>query len=315
MGPWKPLGGLDCSFAAAGADRYKSFWETTMRDALSKSLIVVAVLLAMGGPARAQPLIAYAESIESTVANADLVFIAKLVKFGDAEELDGRVVHNTKIAIEETLKADLFTGEPYRRLQMYMPRNESVLADWKKRSCRLLVAYDGYAPYATTVIELVPGKMQVLKADFTLLRDPDAVIRAAEEALRRMPPAVKRIHTFGLQVPRELVAETTWAEYHGLVLNVPVNEPLEKRAIKYIRSKSYQKREEGVRALRYFKSEDNISRVKMLLDDSGWAYLYHAQENNGIEVRIYGVRREAYRTLTSWGIKVEMPMIRKEVHK
>ena len=75
-------------------------------------------------------------------------------------------------------------------------------------SSRLLVVYEEYAPYATTVIELVPGKMEVLTADFTLLREPETVIRATKEALRRMSPAVKRIHTFGLHVPRELIAKT-----------------------------------------------------------------------------------------------------------
>lgn len=286
-----------------------------MRDAFSMLLIVILVLLAIGGAARAQPLVAYTESIESTVGNADLVFIAKLVEFADAEQLDGREVHNATIAIEETLKKDLFTIEPYRRLQLYIPRKQSVLTDWKNRSCRLLVAYGGYEPFATTVIELVPGKMQVFKADFTLLRDPDAVIRAAEDTIRRMPPAIRRIHTFGLQVPPELVAKTDWREYHGLVLSVPVNEQLEKRALQFLRSESYQDREQGIRALRYFKSDENIARARKLLDDSGWAYLYHAHENNGIEVRIYGVRLEAYRTLRSWGVNVETPMIREEVQK
>ena len=134
-----------------------------------------------------------------------------------------------------------------------------------------------------------------------------------------MPAAVRRIHTFGLEVPREAVAGTKREEYYKtggyLSLSVPVDERLEKRARDYCRSESYRRREEGVRALRYFKSDENIARVKRLLNDPGWAYLYHAQENKGIEVRIYGVRQEAYRTLRVWGIDVEMPVIREEVQK
>jgi hypothetical protein len=169
------------------------------------------------------------------------------------------------------------------------------------------------------MIELVPGKMEVLTADFTLLRDPEAVIGAVEDALLRVSPAAKRIHTFGLAIPREAVAETKWEEYYAtgghLVLSVPVDERLENRAHEYISSDSYQRREEGIRALRYFKSDENVMRARMLLDDPGWAYLYHAQENEGVEVRIYGVRREAYRTLKYWGTSVEKPTLREEVRR
>ena len=273
----------------------------------------------LGSSARSAVVFSHSESIESTVANADLVFIAILVKFGDGKRAEGREGHEATIDIEDTLKQEVFTIEPYRRLQVYIPRPASVLADWKKRSCRLLVAYNEYSPRETTVIELVPDRLEVLTADFKLLRDPDAVIKSARETARRLPTAVKRIHTFGLKVPREAIPGTEWEKYYAtgghLVLNVPVDQRLEKRAHDYIRSEDYQKREEGARALRHFKSDDNIARVTRLLNDPGWAYLRHAQENNGVEVRIYGVRLEAYQTLTAWGIDVGKPLTREEVRK
>jgi hypothetical protein len=282
----------------------------------SKSLIGFGVCLVASVQAHAQPLIPHAQSIESTVANADLVFIAKLVKFGDGERADeradGRQVHNATIAIEATLKKDLGRNEPYERLSLYVPGPASVLADWTKRSSRLLVALDSDAPKATKVIGLVEGKVEVFKADLTLLRNPDDVIRAAKEAARRIPAGVKRIHTFKLKVPRELCAGTQWEEYYHtsghLVLSVPVDKHLEKRAQDYLRSESYLKRAEGVRALRYFKSDDNIARVRPLLDDPG---RYHAQ---GVEA-IYVVRREAYETLKAWEIDVKKPVLREDVRK
>ena len=134
-----------------------------------------------------------------------------------------------------------------------------------------------------------------------------------------MPAAVKRVHTFGLKVPREAISGTGWEKYYAtgghLVLSVPVDQRLEERAHDYVRSEDYHKRAEGARALRYFKSGGNIARVKGLLSDSGWAYLRRAQENDGIEVRIYGVRLEAYQTLTAWGIDVGKPLTREEVRK
>lgn len=269
-------------------------------------------------PAHAQPLFPHAESIESTVANADLVFIAKLVKFGEREPVEGRVVHNTTIAIEETLKQRPREDEPYRRLQVYMPRSRSVLADWKKRSCRLLVATDEYAPYATTVIELTPGRMEVMSAEIKLLRDPDDVIKIAKETVRRMPAAVKRIHTFDLQVPRKIVAGTEWEKYYNtgghLRLSVPVDKKLEKRAQDYVRSEEPHKRGEGARALVYFKSDENLALVRPLLEDPGITYVQPAYEDKG-EERVYGARYAAYRTLKSWGVDVEEPVIREEVRK
>jgi hypothetical protein len=290
-----------------------------MRAAWLKSLVAVAVSLVTSGPAHAQPLFGDAESIESTVANADLVVIGKLAEFGGGERADEREGHEITIAVEQTLKENLFSVEPHQRLRVHVRRPAPVLANWKDHSHRLLVAVKEDAPNATTVIDLADKNLEVLTADFTLLHDPQAVIRVAKETVRRMPAAMRRIHTFGLVVPRKVVAETKWEEYYKtggyLILRVPVDKRLEKRAHDYIRSESYQNREEGVRALRYFKSDENSTRVKGLLNDPGWAYLYHARENKGVEVRIYGVRQAAYRTLKSWGVDVAKPTIREEVRR
>ena len=179
-------------------------------------------------------------------------------------------------------------------------------------------AYNEYAPKAPTVIELAPGKMEVMTADLRLLRDPEAVIRAARETARRMPVGVKRIHTHRLKVPRKVVAGTKWEPYYDtggfLQLSVPLDKQLEKRAHDYIRSKSGPKRAEGARALRYFKSDENIARVRPLLDDRTPTYVQPAYENKG-EMRLYGVRHAAYETLKSWGIDVKKPVIREEVRK
>src|SRR5947209_1628677 len=287
-----------------------------MRASWLKPLVAVGVSLVASVRVHAQPLFGHAESIECTVANADLVLVGKLVEFGGGGQAAERGRHEGTIDVVEVLKEGIFTGEPYRRLRVNLSYPASVLASWKDRSRRLLVAVKEDAPDATSVIDLGDERLEVLTAGFTLLREPEAVIRVAKETVRRTPAPVRRLHTFGLAVPREAVAGTRWGKDYEtgghLVLSVPVDGRLEQRAQDYLRSESYQRREEGVRALRYFKSGENIARVRMLLDDPGWAYLRHAQENEGIEVRIYGVRREAYRTLKSWGMDAEEPMIREE---
>ena len=284
-----------------------------MQTAGLKLVISFGVSLIASVQAHAQPLVARTQSIESTVANADLVFIATLVNFRRAEQGNDRDGHKATIAIEETLKQKPFNDEPYRGLSLHIPRPASVLADWKERSSRLMVAYDEYAPEQTAVIELVPDKLEVMTADVKLIRDPESVIRLARDATNRLPANIKRVHTFELHVPREVVARTSWETYYNtgghLMLSVPVDQHLEKRAQDSVRSENPHRRGEGARALAYFKSDENMSLVRPLLDDPGITYSQPAHDDEAGE-RVYGVRYSAYQTLKSWGIDVEKPVFR-----
>jgi len=270
-----------------------------MRADWLKSLVFFSVVLIASVQTRAQPLFPHTESIESTVANADLVFVGRIVKFDPADQEAEAKGYNVTVAFEETLKKKLFIDEPYRILQIRLPYRPSVITDWKERSCRLLVAYDSDAPISTKVIELTHDRLEVMTADIKLLCDPDAVIEAARRAVDRIPPSVKRVHTFRLWVPRKVIAGTTWEKYYNtgghLVLSVPVDKQLEKRAIRYIRSKSNARRWEGLRALRYFKSDKNIARIKTLLDDA---------KSSGVGLNVGG---EPQQILKCWGVEVENP--------
>lgn len=299
-----------------------------LRAVWLKPFLIFGVFLVAMVHTHAQPLFSHAESIESTVANADSVFIAKLEKFDDVKN-SGEITrpgenewHHATIAIEETLKQNLPgrdpISEPYRRLRVRVTRTVTVLADWQKRSSRLLVAIDEDVPNATTVIELMPAGMEMLTADFKLLQEAESVLRAAREAAHRMPARIKRIHTFDLQVPREIVAGTKWEKYYDtggcLTLSVPVDQQLEKRAQDYVRSKSFRRRREGTKALMYFKSDENISLVRPLLNDTEITHVDPAYRDKPA-IRVYGVRNYAYDTMKCWGIDVEKPVIREEVQK
>lgn len=90
-----------------------------MRAAGLKWVIGFSVSLLASVQAHAQPLVARAQSIESTVANADLVFIATLVSFRRAEQGNDRDGHEATIAIEETLRAQdsVRSENPHRRVE------------------------------------------------------------------------------------------------------------------------------------------------------------------------------------------------------
>ena len=289
-----------------------------MRASRLKPFVAVGVSLVASAQAHAQPLFGHAESIECTVANADLVFVGKLVEFGGRGQADERGGREGTIDVEEVLKEGLFTGEPSRRLRVHLPYPESVLANWKDRITP--TAGGGEGGRSRRDLGDRPGPREAGSPDGGLHaparsggRDPDRQGNGAPRASRS-----ERLHAFGLAVPREAVAGTGWGEYHEtgghLVLSVPVDERLEKRALDYLAPML-----PAARGGRPGPAVLQIGREyragKKLLDDPGWAYLRHAQENEGIEVRIYGVRREAYRTLRSWGMDAEEPMIREEVRK
>jgi hypothetical protein len=288
-----------------------------MRIELLRAFVAVAIFLFAAADLPGQPLFPATRSIETIVANSDLVVVAKLVEIRLDEQAPQHRGLDILVDVEETLKQDLFTIDPYEGLGVRVSQPLAEVQEWKRRGSRLLIAHDDHAPDEATILELADGRMEVLTADLKLLRDPEKVLQVAKETAQRAPAAVKRIHTFPLAVPREVIVGTKWETYYGssgyLRLSVPVDQRLEKRAIDYLGSDSYQQRYEGVRALRYFKSDDNIARVKSLLGDPHWGHLKDADENGGVEVRWYGVRDEAFRTVRAWGVDMEKPVVREEV--
>ncbi len=277
-------------------------------------LAAIGLLVSEPRQAHSQPLCARAESIESTVFNASVVAVGRIVSFdagGESRDPDER---NVTFEVEEMLK-----GRHREQLRVRARWPASTLRRW---SCddqsRLLVATRGDPLVSTAAIDLDDPELAVLTGDFNLLRNPDEVLRNARDAVRKMP-GVTRIQTFDLVVPRELVRETKWSEYYRtsghLTLTVPVDATLERWAIEHVDSRHLMECEAAARALRYFKSDENIARVKLLLDNSQWACFRQASENQGIEVRHYSVRQAAWQTLTFWGIDVERPTIRERVRK
>ena len=68
-------------------------------------------------------------------------------------------------------------------------------------------------------------------------------------------------------------------------------------------------REDAVKSLRTFKSDDNIALLKSLLSD---VTIRNENRPDG-EFRVYFIRRAAYDVLSEWGTKVEKPPIEERV--
>lgn len=269
-------------------------------------LVGMAFLVYSPTRASAQPIFGYPKCVDSMAIDCDELVVGTVVDFGDEATIDEFGGCPTTISVEETLK-----GRHRRQLEIRFLYPRSVLAKWKDQSHRLLVA-NSRRPTGGVAIDLSSDDLAVLTADLKVLRKPEMIIVAARATIRRMP-GVTRIATFQIDIPRSVIAGTKWTENLGVRIAVPVDGRLERRAHEALKSNDYSRRREAAEALRYFKSDDNIARIKDLLADPGWGHLRHPAENRGIAVRFFGVRKEAYETLIYWGIPIEKPAFRETV--
>jgi len=72
-------------------------------------------------------------------------------------------------------------------------------------------------------------------------------------------------------------------------------------------------RSDAIKALAHFKSPRAIAAIRTQLTDPAYAYHTHAIHNDGVEIRVYLTRREAYQLLKRWGVEVEKPVIKESV--
>lgn len=274
-----------------------------MRKTCRMRAIVAGLVLLAASQTIAQPLVFTAESLEGLVINADRVWIAEIIKVRDEPIPGGSTMPGITIEIEETLKYPLFE-QRHDKMGLFVEPPTARFKAFEERSSRLLIAQRDDDPFSPTLIELSPGKPEVFLADFTILRQPDAVVQAAREVINRSAPNVRQLQTFRLMIPADVLADANLGPYGQLV--VPVDEHLEKRAIGFLEAKSHLRRSEAARALRYFKSDANIDRLQALLDDAGYS---ERVADGGTRVKYYGVRDDAYRTLKAWDVPVERPEI------
>jgi hypothetical protein len=131
-------------------------------------------------------------------------------------------------------------------------------------------------------------------------------------SLRPRQPGVKRIDTFPLTVP--IKGGYRFGRGGNTRVAVPVDDTLEKKAVQYLGSKERWRRTEGAEALKYFKSEEHIARLKGLLSDAD-PYIPESESDLGVEVRIHTVRKAAFETLKYWGIAVKEPVLQEKVKR
>jgi hypothetical protein len=276
------------------------------------------LLLAVSMPtAQAQPSFYRAMSVETMVLNSDVVLVGRVVDVSEEKNFN-----EATIAVEGTLR-----GKHQARKHVRFPDNIWQLGvgaydvkDLRKLQVdapRLLVAIRGEpAAQVCGMIYLTDQNMRtggadaVYKADLSTLKNPAELLRVVKETLRGSP-GVKRIDTFQLTVP---IKGGYYDRGGSTTVEVPVDGSLEEKAITYLASKERWRRTEGVAALKYFKSDENVARLKEMLSDAAYIRVT-AESNFGVEVRCYTVRKAAFVTLQYWGIAVKEPVVEEKIKR
>ena len=287
---------------------------------MKTATIIALGIFCFSASVHAQPGYISATSIDSVVANSDHVFVGTIQKYEKIERGDEFGASHLRVWFEiaETLKGPNslpFSGHvtTYPYVGFFHPFGqfeyfEQALAKVKKRGYQLFVAVGGDKPYAFV---LQGNGSNVLTADFRLLADDDSVIRAAKEAISRVPANVKRIHTLTLWKPESIELELG----EPLKLNVPVDERLEKLTKGLLESKSPGDRIGGLEAIRYFKTEENIASARKLLADPFKQKLWDTQTPGLKPYYSYAVRKAAWNTFRVWGITVDKPTLREDIEE
>lgn len=267
-------------------------------------MLLTVVILALPQAVLGQPIFGSATSIDCVVLDADTVVVGRPVLFSEPDEAGWS---EGIVEVQETLK-----GQHRPRVPVRLAVPKASLKAWTNGTSRILFATKLDSPATTTAIDLDADELTVFSKSFERLTKAADVLQAARGALRKRP-GVTRITSVSLLVPHDRLRGTKLAEYSGVHLAVPVDSALEAWAKKAIRGDA--NRRTGVEILRHFRSSENVSLVRSLLDDPTWTYLDRAEDNEGREVRLFAVREAACETLRYWGEPFEVPVLRQQSTK
>jgi hypothetical protein len=182
-----------------------------------------------------------------------------------------------------------------------------------------------------------PWRLPLFTKDLKVIGEPEALLKAARaSSVEGRGRGKVEIHR--LDVPRVVMNKTGRVGDANAVF-LPVDRHLEDLARRIIRSPSDyitpadfgpandeasraknaawvqssrdHLRAEAAKALRYFKSDENIALLRTLLDDPATIEGIHFDGEKQIDLgREYFVRKAAYETLRDWGVRVAEPILR-----
>lgn len=280
------------------------------------SLLLVVVwgsVLLMPSAAAAALLI---ESLEWVVTDADLVVRGVITDFDRVRDQDEVIWSTATVKIAAVLKGD--KHEQIKLIASHQSRFASDrlanLAREKAEILLCLVKSDRYkgrsADYAAQpwALRLIEGEVDHALVDLTgqtgsfvvamdgrILTKKEDIVQAAAAAGTGQPVKHGR-----LRAPAFTEVARKFSEGGPVWLLVPLNAQMQAVPRAWLKSRELDERVEAVKALRLFKSEENITLLKELLTDS--------QGRTEGKTTTYPVRLAAYEVLRQWGVTVPRPV-------
>lgn len=218
--------------------------------------------------------------------------VVETLKGADAETLTIAVAANQRRGIEAAFydrktRAVVFLSEPKTGLALRAGMQPSV------------VLLDG------------EPKIGLFDAECDEHLEAEAILKATKaaiEACAKEKPASVRIDApSGSAVFARLYAGSS------VELVVPVDARLAERAVAWIAVADVRTRVQGARILGHFKSDENVERLKALLEDPGASLTVEFDGTRTTEYRAFPVRAAAYEALRAWGIDVAKPVIQEPI--
>ena len=262
------------------------------------------------------------ESIDLIIADSDTVVRGRVIAVV-RDTGKGSVIYETaKVKVTETLKG------PKRDEIILLTRHtgrENIPSQWREEGVEMLFCVvkgerykDNDKRYAESewTVRYRWGRLSafrlndkpergVFTTDFKVLTKADDIMKAARQAASASTRK-KKLLEHRVDVPGATEAHKKLYAGSSVYLVVPVDERLEKQAKKWLKSTDFMLRYEGARALRHFKTDENIPLLKGLLSDPGYTVRTYSKTDRR---RVYSVRKEAYEALTEWGVQIDKPVI------
>jgi ankyrin repeat protein len=274
------------------------------RIRLLSSLILLSIFRVH---APAQPVGYWVDSLEVIAGQSSQIVVGKVVEYSGEDGWDKK--RTVTIAVSETIK-----GDKQPTLSIQVNTRLSDIAWMKKKGSRVLVALGKDIPWKTVFVNLDEPDQRFTTSDFRVITSPQKAIDLLKSAAIRYPDSTQ-FKSFHFRLPKD--ASNDWRTYYpdqfAMGVTVPVDGRLKGWAMRQLRSKNAEQVILGLQALNLFKDPEINNILKRQLK-SPITTIDNAAENNwGIEVQSFAVRKEALRLLESRKIEVDKPELTRTI--
>jgi len=209
--------------------------------------------------------------LEAVVHNSETVLLGKILKVEGEREQLGQMTYKIRFKVEEKIKGGDLLG------YFYLFAKREQIDAWIESGARLLLnsPYQTYGNpgSASVFVDLTKPKLQqqlslgeggVLNS----VETSEELLEILRKTVQRLP-GVERIRTFQMPTEPKFVKQAILLIQDGFpIVFVPIDKPLETWAKRVIEGKTELRADRGTRALKNFKSDENIKWVRLAIDNA-----------------------------------------------